>query len=253
MAKKIAKIYIGTSGWAYDHWQGIFYPKDLPPKNRLKYFSQHFKTVEINYSFYQSPKTSTYQEWFRQTPPDFLFSLKASRFITHIKRLKEVRTPWRNFLKGAILLKQKLGPVLLQFPPSFRASQENIERLEKFLKYAPLNKKGEKICLALEFRHLTWFQKSIYQLLKRYNVAWVIADSNRYPKDDQVTADFAYIRMHGPDALFSSKYTKKDLISLAKKIKRWQKECSFIYCYFNNDFHGYALANAKELLEILKN
>ena len=130
---KEGKFYIGTSGWVYSHWEGIFYPEDLSGKDKLKYFSEHFKTAEVNYSFYHLPKPITYQNWYKQTHKDFIFSVKASRFITHIKRLKEVKDPWKTFLENALNLKEKLGPILFQFPPNFSATEENIKRLQDFL------------------------------------------------------------------------------------------------------------------------
>lgn len=245
------KLFIGTSGWAYSHWEGIFYPEDLPGKDKLKYFTQHFKTAEINYSFYHLPRPSIYQNWYKQTPEDFLFSVKASRFITHIKRLKGVKEAWKTFIENALNLKKKLGPILFQFPPSFKATAENIKRLEDFLKLITKSLKPKTTTLryAFEFRHQSWCDKKVYQLLKKYKAALVIADSPSYPKAETVTANFVYIRMHGSKVLFSSNYTKKELQDLTQKIKKWLKSCN-VYVYFNNDAMGYALENAKELLKL---
>jgi len=245
--KSQGKLYIGTSGWVYSHWESIFYPKGLPSRDKLKYFSQHFKTVEINYSFYHLPRPSTYQNWYNQTPEGFLFAVKASRFITHIKRLKGIEEAWKTFIENALNLKEKLGPILFQFPPSFSATEENIKRLEDFLKMLSKNLK-----FAFEFRHKTWCDKKVYDLLKKYRVAWVIADSPQYPRADVVIANFVYIRMHGSKAMFSSNYTKKELSPLAQKIKKWLKQRKDVYCYFNNDAYGYAIKNAKELLKLCK-
>jgi len=241
------KLFIGTSGWVYSHWEGIFYPEDLPGKDKLKYFSQHFKTTEINYSFYHLPRPSTYQNWYLQTPEDFLFSIKASRFIAHIKRLKGVKEAWKTFIKNALNLKEKLGPILFQFPSSFKATEENIKRLEDFLKLITKN----KLRYAFEFRHQSWCDKKVYDLLKKYKVVWVIADSSSYPKAEVVTANFVYIRMHGSKVLFTSNYTKRELKDLAQKIKKWLKT-SNVYIYFNNDAYGYATENAKELIKFCK-
>jgi len=252
----MGKLFIGTSGWVYSHWDGIFYPEDLPSKDKLKHFSKFFKTTEINYSFYHLPRPSTYQNWYNQTPADFIFAVKASRFITHIKRLSGVKEAWKQFLENALYLKEKLGPILFQFPPSFRATSENIKRLEDFLKIlrGRTSIKGgstsKNLKYAMEFRHKSWCDKKIYDLLKKYNVAWVIADSPRHPKAEEVTADLIYIRMHGSKLLFSSKYTKKELSSLSQKIKKWLKQNLDVYVYFNNDAYGYAIENAKELLKL---
>jgi len=251
----MAKLFIGTSGWVYGHWTGIFYPENLPSKDKLKYYSQYFKTAEINYSFYHLPRPSTYQNWYSQTPKNFLFAVKTSKFITHVKRLKGVKEAWKQFLENALNLKEKLGPILFQFPSSFQATPENIKRLEEFLKSIRENScsnSGKFAKYALEFRHKSWCTERIYKLLKKYNVAWVIADSPRYPRADVVTADFVYIRMHGSKIMFGSKYTKKEIKDLAEKIKNWLKQKLNVYCYFNNDFQGYAIENAKELLDFLK-
>ncbi|MBZ9572699.1 DUF72 domain-containing protein [Patescibacteria group bacterium] len=252
MKRKKGEIFIGTSGWVYGHWEGVFYPEDLSSKDKLKYFSKYFKTTEVNYSFYHLPRPTTYQNWYNQTPEDFLFAIKASRFITHIKRLKGVKEPWKIFLKNALNLKEKLGPILFQSPPSFQATPENIKRLKKFIRDICGQIRGNsRLRFAFEFRHKSWCEEKIYNLLKKYNIAWVIADSSRYPKAEAVTANFIYIRMHGSKALFSSKYTKKELRDLAQKIKKWLKEEKDVYCYFNNDASGYAVENGKQLLNFL--
>lgn len=261
--KTKSKLYIGTSGWIYSDWDGIFYPKDLPPKEKLRYFSRHFKTAEINYSFYHLPRPSTYENWYNQTPDDFVFAVKASRFITHIKRLKGVKTAWKTFLTNALHLKEKLGPILFQFPPSFKATDENIRRLEAFLKFICVDlclcsRKLGCLRFAFEFRHISWRDDKIYKLLRKYNVAWVVADSPRYPilrpgsgqEVEASTADFIYVRMHGSEQLFSSKYTGQELKVLADKIRKWLKSGD-VYVYFNNDFHGFAVENAETLLNII--
>ena len=288
------KLFIGTSGWVYGHWDGIFYPENLPSKDKLKYFSKHFKTAEVNYSFYHLPRPNTYQKWYQETPADFIFAVKASRFITHIKRLKGVKEAWQQFLENALNLKEKLGPILFQFPPSFKTTPENIKRLDNFLKFIRENsssnshKPSTELCsgagpvphrnkvsgagfarYAFEFRHQSWCDKKIYKILKKYNTAWVIADSPSYPyietlkkfrsgrlaksenspKAEVVTADFVYIRLHGSKILFASKYTKEELKYFAQKIKKWLKTAD-VYVYFNNDAYGYAIKNAKELLKL---
>lgn len=248
MSKKTkGEIYIGTSGWVYNDWQGIFYPGDLSPKDRLRYFSDHFKTTEINYSFYHLPKSKTYESWYNQTPDSFVFAVKASRFITHVKRLKDVRLAWDKFLENALYLKEKMGPILFQLPPSFRATRENVKRLEDLLEQIA----NEDLRFAFEFRHETWCDDELYRIIRKYNAAWVIANSPRYPKAEVVTADFVYIRMHGSEKLFSSKYSLDEIEDLADKIRIWNSKGMDIYTYFNNDYHGYAIENARELLKLL--
>jgi len=250
------KLYIGTSGWLYQDWEGIFYPTGLSSKDKLKYFAQHFNTAEINYSFYHLPRPSTYQNWYQATPVDFIFAVKVSRFITHIKRLKGIKEAWQQFFQNALFLKEKLGPFLLQFPPSFQATAENIKRLKEFLTTATKPKKQTKAMainwrLAMEFRHSSWCQSEIYNLLKKYNTAWVIADSPTWPKAEVVTADFVYLRFHGQPILFASPYGRAQLRVWAEKIKKWQKKNLDIYVYFNNDVAGYAIADAKTLLDLI--
>jgi uncharacterized protein YecE (DUF72 family) len=250
----MSNVYIGTSGWSYPHWEKIFYPSRLSSKNKLKYFSQHFKTTEVNYSFYHLPRPATYQNWYIQTPVDFLFAVKASRFITHIKRLKGVKSAWKTFIKNALNLKKKLGPILFQLPPSFKTSEENIKRFKKFLKFITdysLPTTNHKLKYAFEFRHKSWCNNKVYEILRKYNTAWVIADFPRYPKAERVTADFVYVRLHGSKVLFSSKYTKKELKDPAQKIKKWQKQRKDIFVYFNNDAQGFAIENAKTLKGLL--
>jgi len=252
-------LYIGTSGWVYPHWERVFYPDELDPKKKLEYFSKRFKTVELNYSFYHLPKSSTYKKWYSQTPGNFIFAVKASRYITHIKRLRGVKLAWKTFIRNTLELKEKLGSILFQFPPSFKASDENVKRLERFLEFIRGPSSAENfrrgrasanLRFAFEFRHRSWCDEKIYNLLKKYNAAWVIADSPNYPKSEEVTADFFYIRMHGSRSLFSSKYTKKELKRLAQKIKKWQKQGD-VFVYFNNDAYGYAIDNAQALIKEL--
>jgi uncharacterized protein YecE (DUF72 family) len=248
------KLYIGTSGWVYGHWEGIFYPEDLSPKDKLKYFSKYFKTTEINYSFYHLPRPSTYQKWYLETPRDFIFAVKASRFITHVKRLKEVKEAWKTFIENALNLKEKLGPILFQFPSSFQETCENLKRLEGFLQIFR-GSTSEDLRGAFEFRHESWCDEKVYNLFKKYKVAWVIADSPGWrvgwsPKAEVVTCDFVYVRMHGSKVLFSSNYTKKELENLTQKIKKWLSQNLDVYIYFNNDAMGYAIENAKELLKL---
>ncbi|MCD6115367.1 DUF72 domain-containing protein [bacterium] len=259
--KNKKKIYIGTSGWVYSHWKEVFYPSKLSSSDYLKFYSRQFNTTEINYSFYHLPRPATFQKWYQQTPKGFVFSVKASRFITHIKRLKNVEEAWSQFIENALNLKEKLGPILFQFPPSFKANRENIQRLKEFLKllanyslpttHYSLLPTHYPLKYAFEFRHKTWIDKKVFDLLKKYNASWVISDSSHYPKSETTTADFIYIRMHGPGALFASKYSKQDLKKLAQKIGEYKEQGKDVFVYFNNDFYGYAIDNAKELINLV--
>jgi len=241
----MAEVFIGTSGWNYEHWQaGIFYPENLPSREELRFYSEHFKTVELNASFYHLPKAETFDNWYTQTPDDFLFSVKASRFITHIKRLKDCRNPWNRFINNAKNLKEKLGPVLFQLPPRWKVDRE---RLRDFVKILDKNFK-----YVFEFRDSSWFCDEVYKILRRRNIAFCIADSPNLPSAEEITADFIYIRFHGSESLYSSKYTNKELKNWAKKIEKFLKEGLDVYVYFNNDAYGYAVENAREISQILK-
>ncbi len=243
MAEK-KKIHIGTSGWSYPHWQGIFYPENVKSKERLEYFSRFFETVEINNSFYQLPGAKTFSSWKKKTGDNFLFSVKANRFITHIKRLKNVKTAWKKLFSRAEKLEEKLGPILLQFPSSFRCDDKNFKRLKNFLNYLSRDLK-----VAFEFRHQSWHCRKVENLLIRNKKAQVIAYSSEYPNKELITAPYMYIRMHGPGKLFSSDYNSNELKKLSTKIKKWPADEVFVY--FNNDYKGHALKNARFLKEEL--
>jgi uncharacterized protein YecE (DUF72 family) len=256
----MGKIFIGTSGWTYDHWNGIFYPKKFSSLKKLRYFSKQFNTVEINYSFYHSPRPLSYLNWYSSVPSDFVFSVKANRLFTHIKKLKNIKTPLKQFIENALFLKEKLGVILFQFPSSFKYTNENFKKLnetilfldklnnEIFLKEKKLKR---KLRFAFEFREKGWFNKFVEDLFKKYKIAFVIADSSLYPKTEIISSDFLYLRFHGPSKLFASKYSEKELKNWAKKIRNWLKNKD-VYVYFNNDFFGYAVFNAKTLKGLLK-
>lgn len=240
----MARILIGTSGWTYPSWRGTFYPEDLPSRRYLEFYARQFLTAEVNYSFYHLPRPETYAKWAGQVPDEFLFSVKASRLITHTKRLKEVEEPWKTFVSNARALGAKLGPILLQFPPSFRRERA---RLAAFLKTAEPS--GMK--LVFEFRHETWFTEEIYRLLRRYNAALCIADSPDYPRRDVVTADFVYFRFHGRTELFASRYSQAELQEEAKIVRQYQRDGLNVFVYFNNDALGHAVENARTLIRLL--
>lgn len=243
--KEENRIFIGTSGWIYRDWKKVFYPENLFHSKELSFYAKRFNTVEVNYSFYRLPEERTFKSWAAQVPENFVFSVKASRFITHIKRLKGVEGSARTFLNNASALGRKLGPVLFQLPSNFKAKQENIERFEKFLEILGKIQKGNSaLKFVFELRHESWFNKKTYEMLRGYKIALCIADSPDYPKTDVITADFIYVRMHGGKVIFGSKYSNEELEGLAQKIKKWQKDKLPVFVYFNNDFRGYAAENA---------
>lgn len=237
-------LRIGTSGWSYHHWQGLFYPQNLPSGRWLEYYCQHFDTAELNSTFYHLPKPQTFTNWYQRTPENFLFSVKASRFISHILKLNGAREPLATFIDNALGLKEKLGPVLFQLPPNFTL---DLERLEKFLKILPTDQR-----VAFEFRHESWFCSEVYKLLKKNNVALVFSDTPNYPLVFETTTDFVYIRLHGHEILYASKYSKNELRKWVAKIKTWLEDGLDVYVYFDNDAEANAIRNATELKELLK-
>jgi len=236
-------LRIGTSGWSYKHWQGLFYPTDLSQEKWLDYYSQHFDTVELNSPFYHLPPKKTFENWYRKTPKDFLFSVKASRFISHILKLNEAREPLQNLLENASGLQEKLGPILFQLPPNFSFDPE---RLEKFAKVLPTDQR-----FTFEFRHESWFGDEVYQLLRKNNLALTISDTPKYPLVLETTADFVYVRLHGHEVLYASKYSPKELEEWAERIKDWLADGLDVFVYFDNDANAYAIQNALELKRLL--
>jgi uncharacterized protein YecE (DUF72 family) len=248
------KVLVGTSGWIYKDWVKRFYPEDLSDDEKLKYYVRHFPTVEINNSFYRLPSEENFKNWRAQVPEDFLFSVKLSRFLTHIKRLKpDERTNEGvdRFCSRARHLKANLGIVLVQLPSNFHASQEKVDNLAKQFKKAE-KKYGMKFPLAMEFRHDSWFTYKFFELLRSRGIASVINSSpDMWPASREFTADFAYIRFHGSQKLYASSYTNKELQKWAHFIKKEAGNCSRVYCYFNNDQSAKAVENARYLMQLL--
>ena len=242
MAKSRA-IHIGTSGWNYDHWRGPFYPDDLSQKEWLNFYCDHFQTVEINNSFYQLPSKSTFRKWRDTVPKSFTFSVKASRYITHMKKLKDPADALNNFYKGIEPLKDRIGPILFQLPPKWRL---NIDRLESFLKL--LSSDFEH---TFEFRDESWFQNGVFELLEKHKAAFCIYHIEGRQSPRQVTADFVYIRLHGPEAAYEGSYDGRTLAGWSRLFTKWRKGRKRIYCYFDNDQKGYAPLNAMKLQEII--
>jgi uncharacterized protein YecE (DUF72 family) len=236
-------IYIGTSGWHYQHWKGNFYPKDIKNTDYLDHYLKTFDTVEINNSFYRLPDVGTLENWREKTPNHFIFSVKASRYITHIKKLKDPEKGVDNFLQVVKHLKKKLGPVLFQLPPGWK---RNPQRLQQFLEYLPSGYR-----YTFEFRNKDWFTEEIDHLLQAHNCAFCIYDLKRSTSPEKVTADFVYIRLHGPGNAYEGSYSRKTLQKWAKKIQQWQQARKDVYCYFDNDQSGYAPNNALLLKQLL--
>ena len=243
----VRKVYIGTSGYSYPHWEdGVFYPKELLKTKQLEYYSEHFDTVEMNYPFYRLPSSKNFSNWKKTVSKEFVFAVKVSRYITHVKRLHCFKTPWKAFLKRALYLGDKLGPFLFQLPPNFR---KDLERLEEFIETV----QDSKLRFVLEFRHPSWFSEDVYQILKREkNISLCLADSPHWLFEEVIVGNFVYIRMHGGKILYTSNYSEKELKYWSEKIKGYLNQGLDVYIYFNNDSMGYAVKNARQVLKYLK-
>jgi uncharacterized protein YecE (DUF72 family) len=237
------EIRIGTSGWHYAHWRGLFYPHELATRDWLSYYGRHFDSVEINGSFCRLPKHETFAAWRDGTPKDFVFAVKASRLITHMKKLKEAGPALESFLAAAGELKEKFGPLLFQLPPHWRC---NPERLAGFLDILP---KG--LQSAFEFRDPSWHCEEIYALLKQHGAGICIYDLAGFQSPRVVTTDFTYIRLHGPGEAYSGRYTGKALAGWADWL-RTRTGLRAAYVYFDNDQSAHAVTNAQELKALLQ-
>ncbi|MGE5489557.1 MAG: DUF72 domain-containing protein [bacterium] len=236
-------IRIGTSGWQYKHWRGPFYPADLPASRMLAFYLEHFDTVEVNNSFYRLPALETFENWKAASPPGFLFAVKGSRFITHMKKLKDPEPSSRKFFDAVAGLGSKLGPILWQLPPFW---QVNAERLDEFLSVLPRRRR-----YAFEFRNETWFTGEVSAILKRHKAAFCIYDLDYRQSPRTVTADWVYVRLHGPDGKYSGSYPDDALKEWARQFDEWTREGRDVYCYFDNDQAGYAVRNALRLRELV--
>jgi uncharacterized protein YecE (DUF72 family) len=285
----MATIHIGISGWRYEPWRGDFYPKGLAQKRELQFASRALNSIEINGSFYALQRPERYAQWYAETPDDFVFSVKAPRFITHIRRLREIEKPLANFFASGVLeLKEKLGPILWQFPPNFKFEPE---RFEHFLALLPHDTEAaatlahqhdahlhghasmkawrkKPLRHAVEIRNESFIDPEFVRLLKRHNTALVIADTaNKWPYREDLTSDFVYLRLHGAEELYASGYTAPALKRWAERIEAWHhgeqpkdahliaprlkpraRKSREVFCYFDNDIKVRAPYDARDLL-----
>jgi uncharacterized protein YecE (DUF72 family) len=237
-------IHIGTSGWHYQHWRGPFYPENLRPADYLNFYRQKFLTVEINNSFYRLPTEKALLEWRESVPPNFIFAVKGSRYITHMKKLKDPEQPLSIFLERISLLEDKLGPILFQLPPCWHFNEE---RLRNFLLALPRTYR-----YALELRDPSWLNEKAYRLLTEHGVAFCIYELAGRISPKEVTTDLVYIRLHGPGGAYQGSYDRQTLSGWAQDIAAWAARGKKVFCYFDNDEAGYAARNALELQEMLK-
>jgi uncharacterized protein YecE (DUF72 family) len=234
-------VHVGCSGWVYPHWRELFYPKGVPQREWLSYYAEQFDTVEINNTFYRLPSPSAVEGWVEHSPPGFTFAVKVSRYLTHIKRLTMVEQGTKRFYEPleALTRSEKLGPLLWQFPPNFH---RDLERLSGALAQLPAGRH------AFEFRHESWFTDGVYELLRRHGVALVIGDeSSRWISTPHVrTTDWTYLRFHHGRRGRDGNYSDSEIETWARRIAQWRRDTE-VYAYFNNDWQGFAIRNARLL------
>lgn len=237
-------VHVGCSGFTYPHWQGTFYPEGLPRRCWLAYYFGVLASVELNVTFYHLVKPATFQRWREETPPGFVFAVKGSRFITHVKRLMEPEEPLERFFSGVLHLGEKLAAVLWQLPPGLACNTERLARFLECLQPYPVRN-------ALEFRHESWLKEEVLELCHAHNAAICMADWPPFIDTPPLTADFVYIRRHGYEGRYSSCYTAGELEDDARRIRACLATGRDVHIYFNNDCHGYAPRNALELVALL--
>ncbi|HUS46583.1 MAG TPA: DUF72 domain-containing protein [Phycisphaerae bacterium] len=236
--KPKAELHVGTSGFTYEHWRGVFYPDDVPQKRWLEYYAERFETVEVNTTYYHMPREGICDSWRKRTPEAFRFVLKLNRFITHRKRLRDCGDLLDSFLAAAGRLGEKLGPMLVQLPPRFSADPK---RLEDFLAICPKRRRW-----AFEFRDASWLCEEIYAVLRGFNAALVVHDLiENHPR--VTTADWTYLRYHGPAGRYAGCYPPERLRAEAEQIRRCLSAGLDVYAYFNNDAEACAVRNAADL------
>ncbi len=240
----MADVRIGCSGWSYRHWKGgVFYPERLKAKDELAWYATRFDTAEINGSFYRVPPDTMVDGWRDRSPEGFLFAWKASRFITHMKRLLDPHEPLELMFSRTDRLGPKLGPILFQLPPSMR---RNDERLESFLEVLPAGRR-----YAFEFRHPSWYDEKVFASLERHDVALCISDHHHAPAPWRRTASWAYVRGHGPGGRYWGRYPDETLQAWAAAIMAWRDEGRDVVCYFDNDPEGAAPRDADQLKALI--
>ncbi len=239
------RYHIGTSGWHYDQWRHRFYPEELAKAKWLEFYATHFTTVELNNSFYRLPSEATFAAWRDSSPANFAFAVKVSRFITHIKRLKNTQEAVETFMSRARILGGKLGPLLYQLPPNMHRDDD---RLELFLSILPQGMKH-----VVEFRHQSWLEDKVFEILHKHDIGFCVFDMPPLSCPLVATADFAYIRFHGSTGLDSGYYAGEELAGWAKRLANLATNLEAMYIYFNNDAEAFAVKNAITLRGYLQN
>lgn len=236
-----AQVRIGCSGWSYPHWRGRFYPEKLPAREHFAYYAHHFNTVELNNSFYRQPRPERFEAWREQAPPGFLFSVKGSRYVTHVKRLAVEQKSVDLVVDSARSLGDKLGPILFQLQANFHL---DLQRLEHFVGMLPKDAR-----FTLEFRHDSWLVPLVFDLLRSQQIALCIPDHPKMPQSLEITSDFTYVRMHLPPRGIG--YGKRSLQPWAERIANWSGLGYGVFVYFNNDMEGHAVKDARRLKALL--
>jgi len=233
---------VGCSGWLYPHWKGKFYPKDIPKSKWFEFYAGKFSTVELNSTFYHFPRVRNTKKWYKEAPDKFVYTLKANRYITHMKKFNKCKRLVNDFYKAADALNEKLGCILFQLPPNLHFHSDKLKEIIKTLNTDYKN--------VLEFRHESWYTKEVYDILKENNIIFCAISHPLLPEDLIKTSKDIYIRFHGKKSLYGSNYSRKELQTWTRKIKK--SKAKNVWAYFNNDFGGYAPKNALELRKILK-
>ncbi|MBT1070809.1 DUF72 domain-containing protein [Pelotalea chapellei] len=240
----MAHTNIGCSGFSYDHWLGTFYPEGLAKKKWLEYYCSKFSTVELNVTFYRLVKPTTFEQWRDETPANFTFSVKGSRYITHIKRLALPEDALERFFEGVLYLEGKLAAVLWQLPPNMSSDLDLFARfLESLQRYQVRN--------VFEFRHASWLSDDVVTLCRTHRVSLCMADWPPFISTTPLTADLVYIRRHGRNGSYDGRYSLEELAADAQRIRNYMKAGKDVLMYFNNDMHGHAPRNALELMDLL--
>jgi uncharacterized protein YecE (DUF72 family) len=241
----MARVLIGTSGWHYDSWRGPFFPPGLPIQSQLQYYASQFGTTELNGVFYRTPTREAVKSWNDQTGRSFVFAWKASKFITHWKRLSADSVNSLDLLEDRLsLLGYKAGPVLFQLPPNFQA---DADRLASFLKLL-----SPKRRYSFEFRHPSWYASGVLRLLAKENISLCISDHHDAPAPWKRTADFVYVRGHGPGGRYKDHYSKAALEAWARRIKSWKAQGCDVFIFFDNDQKSAAPADALRLAQLVR-
>jgi uncharacterized protein YecE (DUF72 family) len=235
------QVRIGCSGWSYPHWRGRFYPEKLPAREHFAFYTRHFDTVELNNSFYRQPPAERFDGWRDQAPAGFLFAVKGSRYVSHIKRLAVEQKSIDLVVEPALRLGPKLGPILFQLQSNFHL---DLERLTRFVGMLPA-----KLRFTIEFRHDSWLVQPVFDLLSAHRIALCIPDHPKMPKRFEITSDFTYIRMHLPSE--GLVYGKRALQPWAERLVEWRRRQLDVFVYFNNDMEGHAINDAQALKDLL--